>query len=254
MTPEENKYKYTEINHEDNNGAGTRRVEVNETVNHVTPTSYTNGYTHGQAVERSRQREELRERDEENKTNRWLVFGILLPTTAALLAGLLWSLNRLNEAQQINTAPVVVPVPQRAQSPVPRQTTIIERTREVPVPIPQASPTAPDVNVIVPGSSTSGGSSGGGDTGSSSDTSGTSGASTRGNSDGSTTTSPSSGNVQSYPSSSYTTTPSPQPTVDAPGANDVNNLPISPTNPSTNTTNSTNPTGPSNNPTTPTNP
>ncbi|MBR8829608.1 MAG: hypothetical protein N5P05_001442 [Chroococcopsis gigantea SAG 12.99] len=263
MTPEDNKYKYTEITHEETNGNNpyvTKHVEeIVETT--PSPTPYSNGYVHGQAVERSRQREELRERDEENKTNRWLVFGILIPTTAALLGGLLWSLNRLNEAQQTNTTPVIVPVPQKAQSPAPTRTTVIERIREVPVQ--QASPTTPNVNVIVPSPSNSApttNGSAGGTTNSTTNSprtvspntsTGNAGTSTSGTSGRTTTPSSSSGNAPSYPSSSYTTTPSPQPTVDAPGANDTNNLPISPTNPSTNTTNSTNPTGPSNNPSNP---
>lgn len=125
------------------------------------PTSFQQGYIHGRNKELNFQQANLAERDNNNAA-RGLLLGLLLTSLVGLVAGAVWYSNqRTNEAIE-NAAPVVVPVPNRAssspaaaQSPQPK-TTIIERTREIPVLVPQqqvapaAAPSPPAINVTVP--------------------------------------------------------------------------------------------------------
>lgn len=113
--------------------------------------SYGNGYVDGRNLERNYQAD----RDNEN-TATGLIFGIVLTSLVALMAGALWYFNQNNAAVD-STAPVDTPVTASPSlSPQPQQTTIIERTREVPVVVPQqqVTPTPtyspPDVNITVP--------------------------------------------------------------------------------------------------------
>ena len=122
--------------------------------------TYKDGYVNGQVDERY-QENALASRDNEN-AGRGLLIGILLASLAALTAGAVWFANQSNDVNPV--APVVVPVPNRAEpSPVPEtktETTIIDRTRDVLVPVPQqqTSPApqqpsaAPEqnVNITVP--------------------------------------------------------------------------------------------------------
>ena len=133
--------------------------KTTETVNGAN--TYKDGYVNGQVDERY-QENALASRDNEN-AGRGLLIGILLASLAALAAGAVWFANQNNDVNPVT--PVVVPVPNRAEpSPVPEtktETTIIDRTRDVLVPVPQqqTSPapqqpavTAPEqnVNITVP--------------------------------------------------------------------------------------------------------
>ncbi|BAZ29400.1 hypothetical protein NIES4074_18450 [Cylindrospermum sp. NIES-4074] len=125
------------------------------------PTSFQEGYIHGRNKELNFQQANLAERDNNNAA-RGLLLGLILTSLVGLVVGAVWYFNqRTNEAIE-NAAPVVVPVPNRAssspaaaQSPQPK-TTIIERTREIPVLVPQqqvapaAAPSPPAINVTVP--------------------------------------------------------------------------------------------------------
>lgn len=132
--------------------------KTTETVNGAN--TYNDGFANGQVAERY-QEDALASRDNEN-AGRGLLIGILLASLAALTAGAVWFANQNNDVNPVT--PVVVPVPNRAEpSPVPEtktETTIIEKTRDVLVPVPQqqTSPapqqpsTAPEqnVNITVP--------------------------------------------------------------------------------------------------------
>ncbi len=137
----------------------TNVTKTTETVNGSN--TYKNGYVNGQAAERY-QEDSLVARDNEN-AGRGLLIGILLASLAALTAGAVWFANQRDDVNPVT--PVVVPVPNRAEpSPVPEtktETQIIEKTKEVLVPVPQqqTSPapqqpavTAPEqnVNITVP--------------------------------------------------------------------------------------------------------
>jgi hypothetical protein len=110
----------------------------------------------GRNNEYSYQRGNLAERDNENAAN-GLILGILLTSLVGLIAGAFWYFNQ-NNVPVDSTAPVETPLPASASPsilPQPQQTTIIERTREVPVVIPQqqvppSSVPAPQVNVTIP--------------------------------------------------------------------------------------------------------
>lgn len=127
------------------------------TQTHITRTTetsnnrYNNGYVDGRNLERNYQAD----RDNEN-TATGLIFGIVLTSLVGLMAGALWYFNQNNAAVD-STAPVETPVTASPSlSPQPQQTTIIERTREVPVIVPQqqVTPTPtnspPQVNITVP--------------------------------------------------------------------------------------------------------
>jgi type IV secretory pathway VirB10-like protein len=125
--------------------------------------SYRDGYVDGRVTESGYKEENLIERDENNSA-RGMLFGILLASLAALGAGAVWYFNQPKAVDNTPTT-VVVPVPTNTtpspaaiQTPQPQQTTIIERTKEVPVPVlvPQqqaAPPTVqqkPQINITVP--------------------------------------------------------------------------------------------------------
>ncbi|MBW4643443.1 MAG: hypothetical protein KME23_10710 [Goleter apudmare HA4340-LM2] len=114
----------------------------NDTVN---PDSYGVGYVDGQNTERRYQQSNLAERDHHNAAGS-LLLGIILTSLASLIAIGFWYIN-----QRQNTAPVETPAPSpTAQAPNP-QTTIIERTREVPIPVaPTTAPSPPQINITVP--------------------------------------------------------------------------------------------------------
>lgn len=140
----------------------TRTSEVNNVAN---PNAYRDGYVEGRVTENHYQEEVLAERDNEN-AGRGLLVGILLTSLAALTAGAIWYYNQRNDDVPQT---IVVPNSQPAPSPSPeakRETTIIEKTRDVPVPVvvpqqqapaPQApapQAPAPDINISVPNSVT----------------------------------------------------------------------------------------------------
>jgi hypothetical protein len=120
--------------------------------------SYQNAYANGRYTERRYQQANLAERDNENTASA-LLMGILFTSLVGLTIGAFWYSNQRN-ATIDNTTPVETPIPTNANptpslSPQP-QTTIIERTREVPVVIPQpqatatSAPVSPQINVTVP--------------------------------------------------------------------------------------------------------
>lgn len=135
-----------------------------ETVNNRNdPSSYGNGYVSGRESERRYQQANLAERDNANTAN-GLLLGVILASLATLGAAAFWYFNQRSNPAVDNTVPVVVPVPvpnsaspspAASQSP-PSRTTIIEKTREVPVVIPQpqapatSAPTQPNINITVP--------------------------------------------------------------------------------------------------------
>ena len=151
---------YTDINGNIHNDL-TRTTETvkNSAAN---PNSYTNGYVQGRNVERSYQQADLAQRDENNASG-GLLLGIIITSLLGLVIGGVWYFNQQNNAAVDNTVPVVVPVP--SSSPTPSaspqtKTTIIERTREVPVPVavpvpqqqvtPPSAPRQPDINITIP--------------------------------------------------------------------------------------------------------
>ncbi len=154
-----------EFYNESNGDTYTNVTRTTETVNNNTSdhktNSYSDGYVHGRVSERRYQENVLVERDNENAA-RGLLIGILLTSLAALAAGAIWLLNERNEAPPPVIPPVVVPDSQPDKNPSPeanqpaQKETIIERTRDVlvPVPQPQAPSPAPqqDLNITVPNS------------------------------------------------------------------------------------------------------
>lgn len=171
--PNENKSYNREVRQESYNDANghnhTHVTRTNETVNNVSnPNTYRDGYVDGQVTENRYQQEVLTERDNEN-AGRGLLIGILLTSLAALTAGAVWYYNQRDDVDPVQT--IVVPNSQPAPSPSPearQNTTIIEKTRDVPVPVivpqqqapapqapaPQAPAPAPDINISVPNSVT----------------------------------------------------------------------------------------------------
>lgn len=119
--------------------------------------SYTHGYVHGQAAERSYHKR-IVQRDEEN-ASRGLLLGILIATIAILAGGFIWYINQRDNYESNPVTPIIIPntdKPQDNPSPSPSiepqtrqesnsQTTIIEKVREVPipVPVPQEQPSQP---------------------------------------------------------------------------------------------------------------
>jgi hypothetical protein len=148
-----------EFYNESNGDTYTNVTRTTETVNNNTSNqktnSYRDGYVHGRVSERRYQENVLVERDNENAA-RGLLIGILLTSLAALAAGVIWLLNQSNEAPTSVIPPVVVPDSQPDKNQPPQKETIIERTRDVlvPVPQPQAPSPAPqqDLNITVPNS------------------------------------------------------------------------------------------------------
>jgi hypothetical protein len=167
MTNPNNHEKYRSENRQesytDANGETHTHVRrTTETVNNTPNTnSYGSGYVSGRENERRYQQANLAERDNSNTAN-GLLLGVILTSLATLGVGAFWYFNQRSNPAVDNTVPVVVPVPTNAspspeatQSPQQR-TTIIERTREVPVVIPQpqapatSAPAQPNINVTVP--------------------------------------------------------------------------------------------------------
>lgn len=166
--PNEPKSYGREVRQESYNDANghTHVTRTSETVNNAAnPNAYRDGYVEGRVTENHYQEEVLAERDNEN-AGRGLLLGILLTSLAALTAGAIWYYNQRND----DVPPtIVIPNSQPAPSPSPeakRETTIIEKTRDVPVPVvvpqqqapaPQApapQAPAPDINISVPNSVT----------------------------------------------------------------------------------------------------
>ena len=159
--PNEPKNSGHEVRQESHNNVDghthTHVTRTSETVNNV-PNSHVHqeGYVAGRVDENLRQGEVLAERDNEN-ASRGLLIGILLTSLAALTAGTIWYFNQRNNAEAPST--IVIPNSQPAPSPSPaakQETTIIEKTREVPVPVvvpqqqapaPQAPVPAPDIKI-----------------------------------------------------------------------------------------------------------
>jgi hypothetical protein len=152
--PNEREPYNREVNREtytDSNGNTQTHITRNtETANN----RYANGYVDGRRLEQNYQAD----RDNEN-TATGLIFGIVLTSLVGLSAGAFWYFNQNNTTVD-STTPVETPLPAATASPSispqPQQTTIIERTREVPVVVPQQqvtpSPTnsPPQVNITVP--------------------------------------------------------------------------------------------------------
>ena len=145
-----------ESTHKDANGH-THTTRTTETVSQPSHNSYQTGYVNGQ-VSRL-QENNLIERDNDNAA-RGLLLGVLL-TVAALGGGAIWFFNQRNESPA-PVAPIVVPVPNNKPeskpspqaSKAPEKTTIIEKTKEVFVPVPQPASPSPaarqNVNITVP--------------------------------------------------------------------------------------------------------
>lgn len=115
---------------------------------HSAVSSYRDGYVHGRASERSLEQQRQEDRDEKTAA-RGLLIGIALTSLVGLVVGSLFLLNQQQESQ----TPVLLPTPSAPQEPI-RETTIIERTQEVPV-INQEPPTAPqdtqpDIQITIP--------------------------------------------------------------------------------------------------------
>ncbi|BAY88230.1 MULTISPECIES: hypothetical protein [unclassified Tolypothrix] len=149
---------YTDANGETRTHVQRTTETVNNTGNY---NSYGSGYVTGRNAERRYQQANLVERDNSNTAN-GLLLGVILASLVTLGAAAFWYFNQRNNEPVNNAAPVFVPVPSSASpSPAASQspqtkTTIIERTREVPVVIPQQSPPSqsapsqPNINITVP--------------------------------------------------------------------------------------------------------
>ena len=127
-------------------------THVNVTKTTESNDSYQHGYVHGRVAERSTQERASTVRDNENAA-RGLLLGILLTTIAALSAGIIWYLNQSPQASTSTPQPVLVPVPSdkpnTESSTVDRSSekqTIIERIKEVPVPVLQPPASTPQQN------------------------------------------------------------------------------------------------------------
>ncbi|WP_413200318.1 hypothetical protein [Nostoc piscinale] len=133
----------------------TNVTRTSESVNNNV-SSYSNGYANGREIERNYQQANLATRDNEN-ASRGLLLGILLTSLAGLIVGAFWYFNQPRETVINETQPVVTPSPSsELTAPQPQQTTIIEKTREVPIVVPQQQvpqvniPAQPDINITVP--------------------------------------------------------------------------------------------------------
>lgn len=141
--------------HNDANG-NTHVTKTSETVNNTPSNVYQDGYIQGRVSENHYQQEVLTERDNEN-ASRGLLLGILLTSLAALTAGALWFLNQKDEVvEPASQTTIIAPKPSAKPSPqpsvAPEKTTVIEKTKEVPVVVPQAPApaSAPDINITLP--------------------------------------------------------------------------------------------------------
>lgn len=138
-------------------------TRTSETVNNSTAdkatSSYTNGYVQGKVSERRYQENVLAQRDNNNAA-RGLLLGIIFTSVAALAVGYAWLFNQKNEAPTSVTPTVIVPNSPPDNKPTPevdrppQKETIIERTKEL-VPVPQQAPSPTpkqDINITVPNS------------------------------------------------------------------------------------------------------
>jgi len=137
-------------------------THTTETVNNASNSdSYRDGYATGRVSERLQQEEGLAERDNNNAA-RGLLLGMLVTALAALTGGAIWLLNQRDQTPA-PVAPVVLPAPSNAKpspqaSKAPEKTTVIEKTKEVLVPVPQPVSSSPaprqEVNITVPSPAT----------------------------------------------------------------------------------------------------
>ncbi|MEH1903393.1 hypothetical protein [Nostoc sp.] len=140
----------------------TQSTETSKNNTHD-PNSYQKGYVQGRNTEHINQQADLAERDNNNASG-GLLLGIIITSLLGLVIGGVWYFNQQNNAPVNNIVPVAVPVPSKSSatpsaSPQPR-TTIIERTREIPVaipvPVPQqqvtppSTPRQPNINITIP--------------------------------------------------------------------------------------------------------
>lgn len=125
----------------DPNGGRSEVTRITEAETNESDT-YSQGYIHGKAAERSYQKQNLVQRDNDNAA-RGLILGLLLASLAALVGGFVWYVNARNDDAIDPANPVIVPVPDRSQpspSPSPqsqqqpqKETVVIEKVKEVPV-------------------------------------------------------------------------------------------------------------------------
>lgn len=128
----------------------THVKQTTESVNNNTAqqkaNSYSDGYMQGRVSERRHQEDVLVQRDNEN-AGRGLLVGILLTSLIGLTLGAVWFVNQTNKEATQATPPVIIPTQPRDPSPeassAPQKETIIERTRDVLVPIPQQQAPSP---------------------------------------------------------------------------------------------------------------
>uniref|UniRef100_A0ACD5H178 Uncharacterized protein n=1 Tax=Desertifilum tharense IPPAS B-1220 TaxID=1781255 RepID=A0ACD5H178_9CYAN len=91
--------------------------------------TYRDGYVHGKTTEQRVEAVRRAERDE--SASRGLLIGLALASLVGIIAGTLYYLNREPDTVAPSPAPVVLP---QGNTEPNRETTIIERTREVVVP------------------------------------------------------------------------------------------------------------------------
>ncbi|WP_341530590.1 hypothetical protein WKK05_15705 [Nostoc sp. UHCC 0302] len=123
----------------------TNVKQTEETVNNsfVEPksNSYRNGYVDAQ--------EDLVTRDNNNSAS-GLLMGLLFASLLGLVGGVIFFLNQRNDTPTPVAPAIVVPQKSEAQQAPQKQTTIIERTKEVAVPVPQQQVPAPQPSTPVP--------------------------------------------------------------------------------------------------------
>ncbi|BAZ16856.1 hypothetical protein NIES4071_87340 [Calothrix sp. NIES-4071] len=148
-------YREHQESYTDSNG-NTHVKRTSETVNNSTPSNYQSGYVHGQATERSYQEQRLAQQDEDS-TSRGLIIGFLL-ALVGLIGGAFWYFNQNNTTSDTTVTPTAAPVvPATSPTPIPTvtqpgqvQTQIIERTKEVQVPVTKEVPVPVPVTKEVP--------------------------------------------------------------------------------------------------------
>jgi hypothetical protein len=158
MTNSNDNKSYREIrqeSHTDNDGnTHTDVTRTSETVDNsaANSQSYQSGYVSGRTSERNYE-EALTQRDDEN-TSRGLLIGVVLAGLAALIGSAFWYFNQSSQTVETTTpiisAPITSPSPAAIQTPQPQQTTIIERTKEVPVQVPVTVEKIKEVPVYIP--------------------------------------------------------------------------------------------------------
>lgn len=158
MTKSDDNKSYREVrqeSHTDNDGnTHTDVTKTSETVdNSAAKSQYQSGYVQGRTSERN-YGEALTQRDDEN-TSRGLLIGVVLAGLAALIGSAFWYFNQSSQTVDSTTpttsAPIIIsPSPVATQTPQPQQTTIIERTKEVPVQVPVTVEKTKEVPVFIP--------------------------------------------------------------------------------------------------------